>query len=58
MDDTRDKFTIVYVQWHGSTHVSRIWKMSAICAAMLLNTQRALHPADEGYGIEHSLVSP
>ncbi|XP_030762163.1 putative nuclease HARBI1 [Sitophilus oryzae] len=56
--DAQDKFTSVDVQWPGSTHESRIWKRSNICAVLRCNTQRALLLADEGYGIEPCLMTP
>lgn len=56
--DAQDKFTSVDVQWPGSTHDSRIWKRSDICAVMRRNTERALLLADEGYGIEPCLMTP
>lgn len=52
----QDKF--LDVQWPSSTQDSRIWKTSEICVVMRRNTQRALLLADEGYGIEPSLMTP
>ncbi|CAH2011495.1 unnamed protein product [Acanthoscelides obtectus] len=54
----RKRFASINVQWPGSTHDSRIWKRSNICAVMRPNAEQALLLADEGYGIERCLMTP
>lgn len=50
-------FTSVDASWPGSVHDSRIWKNSQIKQVMR-TTPNAVLIADDGYGIEPSLMTP
>lgn len=52
------KFSNIVARWRGSTHDSRIWNNSSLCAKMEGNPNKGLILGDNGYACTDILLTP